>query len=351
MVEDRYSRQAIFPGIGPEGQRRLGKSFAVVIGCGGLGSHIAAALVRAGVGRVRVVDRDFIEYHNLHRQDLFDEADIRRGLPKAAAAERHLRQINSSVQVEGIVADANHTNIEELVSGADIIMDGLDNFEGRFLINDVALKRGIPWVYGAAIAATGMMMPVLPGRTPCLRCLSPSAPERALAGTCDTAGIVGPLPRIVAGLQSVAALKLLIGTHEAEQYLTVIDAWQGTFHRFKTSLRPGCPACEGRYEYLEGKLGSEATSLCGQNVVQVRGHGSLSLPELAIRLEAVAENVTLNDFMLRFTVEGDMEMVVFPDGRALVRNTQDETLARGLYARYVGTQACLGRIPGEEKRN
>ena len=315
---DRYSRQTIFPGLGEEGQRKLSGSHVAIIGCGGLGSMIATSLVRAGVGRVRVIDRDFVEYHNLHRQILFDESDIQNELP------------------EGVVADVNQNSIEELVSGVDLIMDGLDNFEGRYLINDVSLKHGIPWVYGAAIASSGMTATFVPGKTPCFRCLSLSAPDGGVVGTCDTAGVLGPVPFIIGSLQSTAAIKLLTGTAEAEQHLTVIDIWQDTFQRLKTGYRKDCPACQGKYEYLEGKSGVETTSLCGQNVVQVlNSGGKVALDELAKRLAQLTE-VVYNDFMLRFMADEEREMVVFPDGRALVRNTTDESLAKALYAKYVG---------------
>ncbi len=334
---DRYSRQVIFPGIGQAGQQRLAESRAVIIGCGALGSVIASTLVRAGVGRVRIVDRDFIEEHNLQRQLLFTEDDIKEGLPKAVAAERRLRRINSSIEIEGIVADANFTNIERFVDGADVIMDGLDNFEARFLINDVSLKHGIAWVYGAAIASSGMTATIIPGKTPCFRCISASAPGGGVTDTCDTAGVIGPAPFAVASLQSAAALKLLVGAADSTQYLTTIDVWQGDFQRLKTGYRPGCPACHGTYEFLEGKHGLKTTALCGQNVVQVLNTGGveISLDKLAERLAPVT-TVTHNQHMLRFPVEGDREMIVFPDGRALLRNTTDESLARGLYAKYIG---------------
>ncbi len=336
-MADRYSRQIIFPDLGKKGQLQLSKSHVVIIGCGGLGSMIASALVRAGVGRVRVIDRDFIEYHNLHRQVLFDEDDIRNELPKAAAAERHLRKINSSVEIEGVIADVNHGNIEELVIGADLIMDGLDNFEGRLLINDVSLKYGIPWVYGAAVASSGMTTSFIPGKTPCFRCLSASAPAGGLVGTCDTAGVLGPVPFIIGSLQAAQAMKLLTGKADTEQSLTVIDVWQGTFQHLKTGYRKDCPACQGKYEYLEGKSGVETTSLCGQNVVQVlnTSGGEVDLKAMALRLAQITE-VTYNDFMLRFQADKEREMVVFADGRAMVRNTTDESLARALYAKYVG---------------
>ncbi len=333
---DRYSRQTLFSGIGEEGQKRLGNSCVVIIGCGALGTIIATSLVRAGVGKVRIIDRDFIEYHNLQRQVLFDEDDVRDGLPKAIAAERHLKRVNSLVQVEGIVADVNYINIEGFIGDADLVLDGLDNLETRFLINDACLKHKIPWVYGGAISSSGMTMSIIPGQTPCLRCFSASPPSGILL-TCDTAGVIGPAPFIIGSLESVEAMKILVGAEaEVNRDLISIDVWKGTFIHFKISHHPDCPACHGKYEFLEGRYGMKTTSLCGQNAVQILNPeaNQLSLQELAARLQPVGQ-VTYNEFMLRFTVDNH-EMVVFPDGRAILRNTTDESLARGLYAKYIG---------------
>ncbi len=333
---DRYSRQILFPGIGEEGQRKLSRSSVVLMGCGALGTIIATSLVRAGVGRMRIVDRDFIEYHNLQRQVLFDEDDIKNQLPKAIAAERHLKKVNSSIEIEGIVADVNYTNIERLVRGADIILDGLDNFETRLLINDVALKHNIPWVYGGAISSLGMMMTIIPHQTACFRCISPGS-ARGTVLTCDTAGVINPAPFIIGALQSAAAMKILVGSPDINPGLITIDVWQGTFHHLKTSRRKDCPACGGKYEFLDGRAGEKTTVLCGQNSVQVLNPNieRLSLEELAAHLRPVGE-VSYNDFMLRFVVDNH-EMFVFPDGRAIIKNTEDESLARGLYAKYIGT--------------
>ena len=250
---DRYSRQVIFPPIGEEGQRRLSDSFVAVIGCGGLGTMIASTLVRAGIGRTRIIDRDRIECHNLQRQVLFSEEDIHNGLPKAVAAERFLRKVNSSVEVEGIVADVDRASIEGLVAGADVIMDGMDNFEGRFLVNDVSLKHGIPWVYGSAVGSCGMTMSIIPGKTPCFRCLTGSQPPPGMPGTCDTAGIVGAAPSVIGALQSAQAIRILIGEDVSPQYLTLVDVWLGDFRRLRTGYRKDCPGCQGRYDYLEGR--------------------------------------------------------------------------------------------------
>jgi len=334
---DRYSRQILFREIGEEGQKKLGNSSVVIIGCGALGTIIATSLVRAGVGKVKIIDRDFIEYHNLQRQVLFDEEDIESQLPKAIAAERHLKKVNSSVEIEGVVADVNYANIERLITGADLILDGLDNLETRFLINDVSLKHKIPWVYGGAVSASGMTTNIIPGETPCFRCVVPSLPPSAVIHTCDTVGVIGPAPFVIGSLQSTEAMKILVGTKEINRGVIVIDVWQGTFRSFKIEPRQDCPTCQGRYEFLDGKFGTRTTALCGQNAVQVLNPESagLSLEELAKRLSPLGE-VSYNEFMLRFTVDNH-EMVVFPDGRAILRNTTDESLARGLYAKYIGT--------------
>ncbi len=333
---DRYCRQTLFPGIGIEGQTKLGNSFVVIIGCGALGTIIATTLVRAGIGKVRIVDRDFIEYHNLQRQVLFNEDDIRSQLPKAVAAERHLRRINSSVEIEGVVADVNYTNIEKLIRGANLILDGLDNFETRCLINDASLKHGIPWIYGGAVSSSGMTMNVIPGQTPCFRCLNPSAIGGGLALTCDTAGIIAPAAFAIGSLQCAEAMKILVGAENISSDLTLIDVWEGEFRRLKVNSRADCPACQGNFEFLEARSGAITTSLCGQNAVQVINPDvkEISLERLAEQLRPVGE-VCCNEFMLRFETD-NCRMIVFPDGRAIVKDTDDESLARGLYAKYIG---------------
>jgi molybdopterin-synthase adenylyltransferase len=333
---DRYSRQTLFREIGVEGQRKLSRASVVIVGCGALGTVTATILVRAGIGKVKIIDRDFIEYHNLQRQVIFDEQDVKDQLPKAVAAERHLKKVNSSIVIEGVVADVNFSNIERLVNGNDLIVDGLDNLETRFLINDVSLKHKIPWVYGGAISSYGMVMAVIPGETPCLRCVwnRPTGPGLAL--TCDTAGVIAPAPFVIGSLQSVEAIKILTGSKEAGQGIEYIDVWKGQYNHLKTNRRPDCPACQGKYEFLETGFGTKVTSLCGQNAVQVTSPETktISFSNLAKRLEAVG-TVKYNDFMLSFVFD-HTEMVVFPDGRSIVKNTNDESLARGLYAKYIG---------------
>jgi adenylyltransferase/sulfurtransferase len=335
-IIDRYSRQVLFPPIGGEGQKKLGKSSVVIIGCGALGTVISAILVRAGVGHIKIIDRDFIEVHNLQRQVLFDEEDIKNQLPKAVAAERHLKKVNSEIEITGVVADVNFTNIEKLVSGADLILDGLDNRETRFLINDVCLKHKIPWIYGGAISSYGMTMNIIPGETPCLRCIWHKTEGSGLAATCDTAGVIAPAPFVTASLQATEALKILTGATEINRDLVSFDVWATEFKHFKINRNPECPACRGQYEYLDAKSGTTTTALCGQNAVQVLNTGinKVSFKQLEAKLKPLG-TVNYNEFLFNFKVDGQ-EMVIFPDGRAVVKNTNDESLARGLYAKYIG---------------
>jgi molybdopterin/thiamine biosynthesis adenylyltransferase len=336
-LRNRYSRQTMFPGIGEEGQEKLVKSRAVVIGCGALGSHIAAFLVRAGLGEVTVIDRDFIEEHNLQRQVLFDEEDIKDRLPKAVAAERRLKKVNSNVKVRGIVADTNATNIEKFCREADVILDGLDNAETRYLINDVSLKLGIPWVYGGAIAANGMTMTIVPGETPCFRCISPPELTLDAAETCETAGVVGTAPAVVAAIQATEAMKLLVDRASINRELLLIDVWRNVFERLNVSRKADCPACQGRYEFLDKPLGEKVTSLCGQSrAVQVLDPAvpAADLDRLAEKLKGAVKDLDRRPWFLGFTA-GEQEVLVFPDGRAIVQNTVDTAQARALYDRFV----------------
>ncbi|MGD0915243.1 MAG: ThiF family adenylyltransferase [Thermodesulfobacteriota bacterium] len=333
---DRYSRQILFSGIGEEGQRKLNNGCAVIIGCGALGAIIASILVRAGVGKVRIIDRDFIEYHNLARQVLFDEEDVRNQLPKAIAAERHLKKINSSIEIEGIVADVNYANIERFISNTDVILDGLDNFETRGLINDVSLKHKIPWVYGGALSSSGMTMNIIPGETACLRCVHPDLHMGAGMLTCETAGVISPAPFIIGSLQSAEAIKILVGSKDINRSLIIVNVWQSEFKHLDIGHHPDCPSCQGKYDFLEARFGTKTISLCGQNAVQVLNPDAkeISFEKLATYLSPIGP-VSYNEFMLRFEVDNH-EMVVFPDGRAIIKNTDDESVARGLYAKYIG---------------
>lgn len=341
-ADARYSRQVLFQPIGISGQNQLRQSRVALVGCGALGSVLADTLVRAGVGFLRVIDRDFLELNNLQRQVLFDEQDLEAGLPKAEAAVRKLRRINSAVQLEPVVADLNPGSAEALCTGVHLILDGTDNFETRFLINDVAVKHAIPWVYGACIAAEGMMMPVLPGSTPCLRCVWEDAPPPGTTPTCDTVGVLAPVVHVVAGLQAVEALKILTGRlDEVCRGLITVDLWNGRWRSLDMSGARSageCPCCrQGRYEFLAGERLSSTTTLCGRQAVQI-----LPPPGLRVDFQAIASRLpasarpAANAYMLKFTVEG-LGVTLFPDGRAIIQGTDEPAAARGVYARYVGS--------------
>src|SRR5262245_14272024 len=337
----RYSRQVLFSEIGIGRQQRLADSLVVILGCGALGTVQAEALCRAGVGRLRIVDRDFVEESNLQRQTLFTEADARDSLPKAVAAQRRLRQINSEIEVEALVADINAGNIEALVQGATCILDATDNFETRFLINDAAVKHQIPWVYGAAVGSYGVSMTVLPEVTPCLRCVLESLPVPGSSPTCDTAGVLSPIVNVVASVQVAEALKILSGNiRRINRRMLCFDVWENSYRQIEIATvrnEGSCPCCQlRRFEFLEGVRSSAATTLCGRDSVQitVRDGSGLNLKELAQRLKAVGK-VQINEFLLRLTVD-QFEIAVFPDGRGIVRGTKDAQVARSLYARYVG---------------
>jgi adenylyltransferase/sulfurtransferase len=338
---DRYSRQMRFYGVGEPGQKKLLDSHVTLCGCGALGTVLANALVRAGVGHLRLIDRDFIETNNLQRQVLFDEHDVAENLPKAEAAARKLGAINSSVHVEPVVTDIDRTNIVELCRDADLILDGTDNFEVRYLINDVAVKLGKPWVYGGCIGSHGQVMTIIPGETPCLRCVFEAAPAPGEAGTCETAGVLSPIVNIVASYQVTEAIKLLTGHKEQiNRELIYVDVWENIQKKIKIAKLHGtvdCPCCKHhRFEWLEGEHGTQTTSLCGRNAVQVshRTAGALNFEEMARHLETLGD-VSYNRFMLKFEAEGH-QFTVFPDGRAIIKGTSDVDKARTLYAKYVG---------------
>ena len=330
---ERYSRQILFAGIGERGQEALLRSHAVVVGCGALGSFHGAALARAGVGRITLIDRDYVEASNLHRQWLYDESDAAEGLPKAVAAERQIARINSGVSARGVVADLTAGNVAELLGDASVILDGTDNFDTRYLVNDFAVSRGIPWVYGAAVGSYGLTMPVIPGQTACLRCVYPDPPS-GVQPTCETAGVINVIVSAVASIQVADTLKILCGVLGTAR-ITTMDLWAGGVRHIEAPARdPECPTC-GRWEfpYLDESRRSPVV-LCGRNAVQIHQQGRIDLGELRARLELVGE-VRANEFALRFVV-GTYEMTVFPDGRAIVKGTSDTGVARSLYARYVG---------------
>lgn len=338
---DRYSRQTRFFALGEEGQRKLQASRVTICGCGALGTVLANHLARAGVGFLRVVDRDFIETHNLQRQILFDEQDVADNLPKAEAAARKLRAINSTITIEPVVTDIDHTNILDLVSDVDLILDGTDNFETRYLINDAAVKLGKPWIFGGVIGCEGQTMTIIPDETPCIRCLIETSPPPGMTPTCETAGVLGPAVSVIASLEAIEAIKLLAGKHDAlNRDLIMVDIWDWSFRQLKVKGLKGkvdCPCCKHRqFEWLEGQHGTQTTTLCGRNAVQVviRRPEPLNFSELARSL-ATLGNVRHNAYMLRFSTEGH-EFTVFPDGRAIIKGTNDVAKARTLYAQFIG---------------
>ncbi|HTM54634.1 MAG TPA: ThiF family adenylyltransferase [Pirellulales bacterium] len=337
---DRYARQMRYAPLGEQGQQRLANSRALVCGCGALGSVIANTLVRAGVGHVRLVDRDFLELNNLQRQVLYNEADVASGLPKAIAAANRLRSINSQVTIEPIVTDIDPANVIGLTEDVDVILDGTDNFETRMLLNDVALSRGIPWVYGGCLGAEGQTMTILPGETACLRCLMHDTPPPGSMPTCDTAGILAPIINIIASLEANEAIKILSGHGEAtSRELTIIDIWDNRIRQMNLdALRAegDCPACRGEYNWLNGDRASHTAVLCGRNAVQLNPPSGMtvSLAALAEKLSSVGR-VTRNPYLIRATIDPYV-LTVFPDGRAIVGGTDDIPTARTVYAKYVG---------------
>jgi len=330
-----------FTPLSEDGQRRLMKGRALLCGCGATGSAIANTLVRAGVGMLRIVDRDFVELTNLQRQVLFDEADAQAGVPKAVAAAEKLGRINSTVTVEPIVADVDPTNIERFCDGVDLILDGTDNFETRFLVNDAAVKLRLPWIYGGCVGAEGQTMTILPGQTPCLRCLMPDCPPPGSTPTCDVAGILGPIVAMVASIEAAEAMKILSGNRDAiSRSLTVVDLWQNQIRQVdvrKLREQVDCPTCKhGEYPWLSGRSGSRTAVLCGRNAVQLSHPGaSVSLDELAQKLAGIGQ-VTRNQFLLRLKVEG-YELTIFSDARAIISGTDDISTARAIYAKYIGS--------------
>lgn len=336
---EKYSRQILFAGIGEAGQEKLLASSAVLVGCGAIGSVAAGLLARAGVGRLRIIDRDFVEPSNLQRQTLFTEADAREALPKAVAAARNLRAMNSDVQVEPVVADLTPLNARELLSGFPLILDGTDNFETRLLLNDAAVSFGIPWIYAAAVGSYGVTLTILPGQTACLACLLESQNGNAAAEeTCDTAGVLGSAVSVVASIEAGEAVKLLSGNTAALHHrLISCDIWSGRFQSIRVPRDLHCRACARQeFDYLEGAAQPHIT-LCGRDSVQIHERRrKLDLPELGRKLAAASDGgVRNNEFLLRFNVP-PYEMTVFADGRAIVKGTQDPAVARSLYARYIG---------------
>ena len=338
-MNERYSRQILFNGIGEEGQRQLGRSRALIVGCGALGSAHAESLARAGVGKLRIVDRDFVEASNLQRQTMFTERDATERMPKAVAAATHIRQINAEIEVEPEIVDVNYSNVERLVKDCNVVLDGTDNFATRYLINDACVKHEVNWIYGAAVGSYGVTMTIRPHLTPCLRCLFEAAPPAASAPTCDTAGVIMPIISVVSAVQVTEALKLLTGQNEnLHGSLMQFDVWRNEWRK----INPGppssnCPTCaQRRFETLEAASADLAAVLCGRNAVQISPAQAtrLNFEELAARLR-VTGDVKFNDYLLRFRT-GEFELTVFQDARSIIRGTDELKIARSLYAKYIG---------------
>ena len=338
-LDDRYSRQVRFTPIGEQGQKRLASSRVLLVGLGALGTVAADQIVRAGVGFIRMVDRDFVESSNLQRQSLFDEEDVQKNLPKAIAAEVKLRRVNSSVQIEAIVEDVNPGNIEDYLGDVDLVLDGLDNFETRFVVNDACAKHHKPWIYTAAVGSYGLVMPIIPGTTPCLRCLMGKLPAPGTSPTCETAGVIAPITHIIASMEVAEALKLLTGNlAPADVRLTAYDVWSHRFQRIEvgTDSMSTCPVCSaGAFEYLDGNP-LRTITLCGRNAVQlIPGvRGDLNFSELSKSIGAFG-SVQFNEFLLKCS-SPPYEITVFKDGRAIVKGTEEPGLARSVYSKMVG---------------
>ncbi len=336
-LEERYSRQVLFRGVGAEGQRRLAEARVAIVGCGATGSAVASLLARSGVGTIRIIDRDYVEPSNLQRQTLFDESDAQESLPKAVAAARRIAEFNSQIVVEPKVADLTPDNVEVLLEGVGLLLDGTDNFETRYLVNDYAVSKSVPWIYAAAVGSYGVTLNVLPGTTACLACVFPDSPQGTFE-TCETAGILNSAVNLVASIEASEALKLMVGaTEKVRRTLLSFDVWMNERAEVQAaSPRVGCRACGERdFVHLAGE-GRPHITLCGRNSVQIHErHRPVDFGEMNERLKPHG-TVRHNDFLLKFWHE-PYEMTLFPDGRAIIKGTTDSGIARSLYARYVGS--------------
>jgi molybdopterin/thiamine biosynthesis adenylyltransferase len=336
-LDGRYSRQVLFRGVGAEGQRRLADSRIAIVGCGATGSVLASLLARAGVGTIRIIDRDYVEPSNLQRQALFDEEDAAESVPKAIAAARTIAAFNSQLVVEPQVADLTPANITSLLEATQLILDGTDNFETRYLINDFAVKNSLPWIYTAAVGSYGVTLNILPGQSSCLACVFPQPPQGALE-TCETAGILNSAVSLAASIAATEALKFLVGAQgQMRRTLLSFDVWQNQRAEITADKpRPGCPTCIG-HEFLHlGGQGRPHITLCGRNSVQIHERSRpLDLAEMSERLRPHG-TVRHSDFVLKFWRE-PYELTLFPDGRAIIKGTTDPAVARSLYARFIGT--------------
>jgi molybdopterin-synthase adenylyltransferase len=339
-ADERYSRQIRFGPIGEPGQLRIQSARVLLAGLGALGTVAADLLVRAGVGFLRIIDRDFVELSNLQRQSLFDEDDVRNNLPKAIAAQQRLSRINSTIVIEAMVEDLNPTNAVDFIADTDLVLDGLDNFETRFVLNDACAKLSKPWIYAGAVGSYGLVMPILPQRTPCLRCLMGSLPPPGSTPTCETAGVIAPIAHAIASLQVSEALKYLTGNlHEAEVRLTSYEIWSPRFQRLDLGreVMVSCPVCTGKkYEYLNGSP-LRTISLCGRNAVQlIPGTKTDMNFDILSKSIAAFGPVQFNDFLLKCS-SPPYELTLFKDGRAIVKGTEEASLARSVYSKMVGT--------------
>jgi adenylyltransferase/sulfurtransferase len=339
-MNERYSRQILFREIGREGQQKLLDARVLIVGCGALGASHAEMLSRAGVGKLRIVDRDFVEFTNLQRQTLFKEEDAEQRIPKAAAAKKRIAEINSEVEVEEVVADVNNSNVESLIDGCDLVIDGTDNFLVRYLVNDACVKHDKTWIYGAAVSSYGTTMTIIPRETPCLRCIFEEMPDAGTSPTCDTSGVIMPIIASISAVQVTETIKLLVGdTDSLHRSLLQIDVWSNDWHRIKLSEpTPDCVCCgRHKYEFLDAENREFTAALCGRNAVQIAPPRPtmLDLAEFARRLNSFMP-VKQNEYLVRFDVDGH-EITVFRDARAIIKGTDDIAAARSIYARFVGT--------------
>lgn len=339
MQNNRYSRQILFKEIGKNGQEKLLRSKVLLIGCGALGASHAEMLTRAGVGFLRIVDRDFVEFSNLQRQTLFSESDATNRNPKAIAAKNRLSRINSEIEIEPVIADVNNSNIENLLKDIDLVVDGTDNFQIRYLINDACVKYGVPWIYGAAVSSHGTTMSIIPEKTPCLRCIFEEIPPAGNTPTCDTAGVIQPIISTISAVQVSESLKFLVGkTEKMHRSLIQIDVWENDWRKIKLHApNEDCRTCgKKEFDFLNSARQDFMTTLCGRDAVQIKPFGDnlIDLPLKAEKLKGLGE-IKLNEYLLRLRVD-DFEITIFKDSRAIIKGTDDLTTARSVYAKYVG---------------
>ena len=336
---NRYQRQSLLPFVGAEGQAKLAAAHVLIVGCGALGGTVAEQLCRAGVGTLKLVDRDWVEWTNLQRQVLFDETDARLRTPKAVAAAKRLSAVNSTITIQPHVADIDAENLEKFATGVDVIVDATDNVDTRYLINDVSVKHDIPWVYGGCVGAEGRVMTIRPRAGPCLQCVWPVAPAAGEVATCDTAGVLGPAASVIASLQATAVLRLLVAQPEAIPSLLSVDVWAGRFQAINVDRDPHCPCCGRRlFEFLSDAKARGGVTLCGRNSVQIRPMKTeVDLRLLARRLHHVGE-VQMNRYLLRFSPSGEpgILLTIFPDARVIVQGTSDTSRARTIVGRFLG---------------